>query len=209
MVATDTAAKIQEELGTLDPHKDEEYERFLTASSRLQIMTDKSNRFATTNHLMQQELLKVNQAIVNHFITINALEMARDDLLPLVGSELALGQGRNTENQSLELSQNVMQLFQSLLDRNVDSAVENMEQLRRSNLSSGIFESLNRDIQVYLQGLNQAGHIEERIESLDIDQVSVEAPQAPGLPNMGAINLTLTSDIPKQKTLGTIPTTKQ
>lgn len=209
MVATDTAAKIQEELGTLDPHKDEEYERFLTASSRLQIMTDKSNRFATTNHLMQQELLKVNQAIVNHFITINALEMARDDLLPLVGSELALGQGRNTENQSLELSQNVMQLFQSLLDRNVDSAVHNMEQLRRSNLSSGIFESLNRDIQVYLQGLNQAGHIEEHIESLDIDQVSVETPQAQGLPNMGAINLTLTSDIPKQKTLGTIPTTKQ
>ena len=102
-----------------------------------------------------------------------------------------------------------MQLFQSLLDRNVDSAVENMEQLRCSNLSSGIFESLNRDIQVYLQGLNQAGHIEERIESLDIDQVSVEAPQAPGLPNMGAINLTLTSDIPKQKALGTMPTTKQ
>lgn len=207
MLASDTAAKIKEELGTLDPHKDEEYERFLTASSRLQIMTDKSNRFATTNHLMQQELLKVNQAIVNHFITINALEMARDDLLPLVGSELALGQGRSTENQSLELSQNVMHLFQSLLDRNVDSAVENMEQLRRSNLSSGIFESLNRDIQVYLKGLDQAGHIEERIESLDIDQVSVEYPetqQASGLPDMGSIQLTLNPNAPKQKTLGTI-----
>lgn len=206
MVASDTVSKLQEELGTLDPHKDEEYERFLTASSRLQIMTDKSNRFATTNHLMQQELLKVNQAIVNHFITINALEMARDDLLPLVGSELALGKGRSTENQSLELSQNVMQLFQSLLDRNVDSAVHNMEQLRHSNLSSTIFESLNQDIQVYLQGLNQASHIEERIEYLDIDQLSEEfAPAASGFPNPGEISLTLTPTEPKQKKLGTMP----
>lgn len=205
MVATDTVAKIQEELGKLDPHNDDEYARFLTASSRLQIMNDKSNRFATTNHLMQQELLKVNQAIVNHFITINALEMARDDLLPLVGSELALGSGRSTENQSLELSQSVMHLFQSLLDRNVDSAVENMEQLRRSNLSSTIFESLNRDIQVYLQGLNQASHIEERIEYLDIDQLSEEFnPASSGFPNPGEISLTLSPGEPKQKKLGTM-----
>ncbi len=204
MVATDMSTKIQEELGSLDPHKDEEYARFLTASSRLQIMNDKSNRFATTNHLMQQELLKINQAIVNHFITINALEMARDDLLPLVGSELALGQGRSTENQSLELTQNVMHLFQSLLDRNVDSAVENMEQLRRSSLSADIFAALNKDIEVYLQGLNQASHIEERIEYLDIDQVG-EAPQAAGIPSLGEINLTLTPGDEKKKVLVTSP----
>lgn len=208
MVATDTVDKIRDELSTLDPQKDEEYERFLTATSRLQIMSDKANRFATTNHIMQQELLKVNQAIVNHFVTINALEMARDDLLPLIGSELALGQGRNTENRSLELSQNVMQLFQSLLDRNVDSAVENMEQLRRTSLSADVFESLNRDIQVYLQGLDRAGHINSRIESLDSGSVGTEwpsSPQAPGLPDTDSINLTLNPDTTKQKRIGFKP----
>lgn len=170
MVSSDTVAKLKEELAHLDPHNDEQYASFLTASSRLQIMIDKQNRFATTNHLMQQELLKVNQTIVNHFITINALEMARDDLLPLVSSELAIGKGRSTENKSLELSQNVLNLFKSLLDRNVAGAVENMEQLKRSSLSTDIFATLNRDIEVYLQGLNQASHIEEKIESLDINQ---------------------------------------
>lgn len=204
IVANDMVSKIQTELENLDPHKDEEYEKFLTASSRLQIMTDKSNRFATTNHLMQQELFKVNQAIVNHFITINALEMARDDLLPLVGSELALGKGRTTENQSLELSQNVMQLFQSLLDRNVDGAVKNMEQLRCSNLSADIFESLNQDIQVYLQGLNQASHLEKKMENLDIDQVGIKQPIIP-IPETQNVDtsptLTLESSKPMQKKL--------
>lgn len=206
IVANDMVSKIQEELQGLDPHKDEEYEKFLTASSRLQIMRDKQNRFATTNQLMQQELIKVNQAIVNHFITINALETARDDLLPLVGSELALNQGRSTENQSLELSQNVMQLFQSLLERNVDNAVANMEQLRRSNLSSGVFESLTRDIEVYLQGLNQINHIEEKEKYLDMnhkDKITFDTLQT--MEDTDQIELTLTGDNPKQKTIGTMP----
>lgn len=195
MVSTEAANKIKQKLATLDPHKEDEYSDFLTVNSQLQIINDKSNRFATTNHLMQQELLKVNQAIVNHFITINALEMARDDLLPLIGSELAIGQGRSTENSSLELSQNVVHLLQSLLDRNVEGATQNIEQLRSSNISSDIFESLNKDIEIYLQGLNQVRHIEEEINHLNVKDSDEETTP---------ISLTTSKEIPSQKTLGTI-----
>lgn len=170
VAASEMIAKIKDELSQLDPRDDNEYASFLTANSRLQIMTEKENRFATTNYLMQQELLKVNQAIVNHFITINALEMARDDLLPLINSELAIGKGRNTENQSLEISQNVINLFKSLLDRNVDGAVDNIEKLRSSSLSTDILASLNKDVEIYLQELNQAGYIAPEIEPQAINQ---------------------------------------
>ena len=144
-------------------------------------MRDKVNRFSTSNHLMKQELFKVNQAIVNHFITINALEMARDDLLPLIGSELALTQGRNTENKSLDLSKNVIELFQSLLSRNVTGAVENMEKLKQSSLSANTFELLNKDIEVYLQGLRQSTQLEGKVESLDIDQITTSSSHIPKL----------------------------
>lgn len=181
LVAMSETEKVESEVKSLSPEKEDEYAAFLLATSRLQIMRDKTNRFSTSNHLMKQELLKVNQAIVNHFITINALEMAKDDLLPLIGSELALTQGRNTENKSLDLSENVIGLFQSLLSRNVAGAVENMEKLKGANLSADTFALLNRDIEVYLQGLNQAAQLEGRVESLDIDQVAITSDYTPKL----------------------------
>lgn len=171
IVSAEMVKKIEEELKSLSPQIDKQYSKYLTTSSQLQIMTDKTNRFATTNQLMQQELLKVSQAIVNHFITINSLEMARDDLLPLVGSELALNQRRSTENESLGLSHNVIGLFQSLLERNVVSAVENIEQLKKIDLPQDIFVALNKDIEGYLKNLNQADSIEEEINHFDIDKM--------------------------------------
>lgn len=181
LVAMSETEKVDSEVKNLSPEKEDEYATFLLATSRLQIMRDKTNRFSTSNHLMKQELLKVNQAIVNHFITINALEMARDDLLPLIGSELALTQGRNTENKSLDLSENVIGLFQSLLSRNVAGAVENMERLKQSSLSADTFALLNKDIEIYLQGLNQAAQLEGKVETLDIDQVAITSDYTPKL----------------------------
>lgn len=181
LVAMNETENIEQEVKGLSPEKEEEYAAFLIATSRLQIMRDKVNRFSTSNHLMKQELFKVNQAIVNHFITINALEMARDDLLPLIGSELALTQGRNTENKSLDLSKNVIELFQSLLSRNVTGAVENMEKLKQSSLSANTFELLNKDIEVYLHGLRQSTQLEGKVESLDIDQITTSSSHIPKL----------------------------
>ena len=108
---------------------------------------------------MQQELVKVNQAIINHFITINALEMARDDLLPLINAELAIGKGRNTENQSLQITQNVFDLFQSLLTRNAEAAEQNMQLLQKSTLSNEIISILIKYIEIYLYCLNQARQV--------------------------------------------------
>ena len=116
---------------------------------------------------MRKELLKVNQAIVNHFITINSLEMAKDDLLPLIESELAISQGRNTENRALDLSKNVMGLFQALLTRNVDTAMENVSKLQKACIPEEVVTAINKDINTYLQGITQIKSLESKIESSD------------------------------------------
>ena len=155
----DVGEELQKEIEELNPNKEEEYADFLSVGSNLQIIKNKINRFKTSSHLMQQELVKVNQAIINHFITINALEMARDDLLPLINAELAIGKGRNTENQSLQITQNVFDLFQSLLTRNAEAAEQNMQLLQKSTLSNEIISVLSQDIETYLNGLNQARQV--------------------------------------------------
>ena len=130
-------------------------------------MKDKTNRFFTSNHLMKQELFKINQAIVNHFITINALEMARDDLMPLIGSELALTRGRESENSAIELSQSMVNLFKSLLSRNVEGALENMVKLKEMNLPESIYQTLNQDIEIYLKKIGSGPDLSKETLSLE------------------------------------------
>lgn len=137
----------------LNPNDDNEYAEFLTSSSNLQIVKNKLERFKTSRVLMQQELVKINQAIVNHFATINALEMAKNDLIPLIMAELTIGKGRNTENQALETTQNIFGLFKSLLDKNVEEANYNLELLRNSNISTETLATINKDIATYLNGI--------------------------------------------------------
>ncbi len=174
LIAQEAEKKIQEKLQNIDPEQDNQYSEFLVTNSQLQMIHNKVNRFATTNQLMRQELLSINQTIVNHFITINALEMARDDLMPLIGSELAISQGRTTEGQGMELTKNVMSLFQTLLSRNLSGALVQMQQLQNHLISSDTLAILNGDIKHYLNEVNQAQNIQNRVETLATDQISLD-----------------------------------
>lgn len=126
----------------------------LQVSSQLQIAREKQNRFNTSNQLLNQELFKINQAIVNHFITINALEMARDDLLPLISSEILITQGNKDVNSSLELSKNIMDLFKAMLERNVDSTKEVLTKINSIYSLNGTTELLNMHINNYINTID-------------------------------------------------------
>lgn len=164
-----TEKEIEDELKSLNPNDENDFNRLAELTSLLQIIRSKKNRFATTNHIIKQELIRINQTISNHFITINALEMARNDLLPLIGSELAIGRGRNTENEALEISKNVIGLFQSLLDKNALDATKNMELLKSSSMPAELVDALNQDILLYISDLDNQRKIKDRVEPHIID----------------------------------------
>jgi hypothetical protein len=90
--------------------------------------------------------------------------MAKNDLLPLIGSELAMSDGKETEKEALELSRNVIGLFTSLLSRNIGSTKETVELLKASQLPDELFETLNRDIELYIQGIRDTKMISEQPE---------------------------------------------
>lgn len=157
IIAKDTVDKLEKENSDKTIANDEDYAKILSSNSHLRIMREKVNRFVTSNQFMKQEIFKINQVIVNHFITINALEMARDDLLPLVGAELAINLGRETENNAIELTQNVIGLFQSLLTRNIDTAKENMEKISSLGINNETLNLINRDMVNYISNLELVG----------------------------------------------------
>lgn len=176
-IAEQALGKISEKVADLDPNNDDDYAEYLTTNSFLQIVNDKATRFATVNLLMRKELLEVNQAIVGHFVTINSLEMARDDLIPLIESELMIAKGKESERQALDLSRNVMKLFQSLLSRNVEGTIENMNRLEQASIPQEVMTSINNDINTYIQGVSQIKFIEERIGSSKEEQTELKAPK--------------------------------
>lgn len=145
---------LENKTNEINPNDPYGYIDSLQISSQLQIAREKQNRFNTSNQLLNQELFKINQAIVNHFITINALEMARDDLLPLISSEILISQGNKDVNSSLELSKNIMDLFKAMLERNVDSTKEVLTKINSIYSLNGTTELLNMHINNYINTID-------------------------------------------------------
>ena len=151
---SEIVALLENKINEVNPNDPYGYIDSLQVSSQLQIARKKQNRFNTSNQLLNQELFKINQAIVNHFITINALEMARDDLLPLISSEILIAQGNKDANSSLELSKNIMDLFKAMLERNVDSTKEVLTKINSIYSLNGTTELLNMHINNYINTID-------------------------------------------------------
>ncbi len=152
--AVEITEELEEEIKKLNPNEELEYSHILVLDADLDNMREKAKRFMTVDLLMKQNLASVNQAIKSHNLTLNALEMARDVLVPLVVSQLCITKGSETEKLGIELSQDIFSLFQAMLQRNMNSTKENLSRLKDSLISEETYKSINDSIQTYLDELS-------------------------------------------------------
>ncbi len=151
--SSEALALLSERLSKLNPKDTFEYASFLEVNSMKTIMTEKNKRFNVTSSLLNQELYKINAAIVNHFITINALEMARDDLIPLIGSEVIIGTGFISNNNAMQITNDVIGLFQAILAQNVEQTKIMLERL--NNMPNIDVTKLNANVNGYIEMLEE------------------------------------------------------
>ena len=151
--SSEALALLNERLSKLNPKDTFEYASFLEVNSMKTIMTEKNKRFNVTSSLLNQELYKINTAIVNHFITINALEMARDDLIPLIGSEVIIGTGFISNNNAMQITNDVIGLFQAILAQNVEQTKIMLERL--NNMPNIDVTKLNANVNGYIEMLEE------------------------------------------------------
>lgn len=165
------AEKLKQELLKFDEFRKyiEEYSKInrMYLQKTNDALTKLSSSLEKLDPAKRKELLRINQAIVSHFVTINSLEMARDDLIPLIESELAIVEGENNEKNALDLSKNIMDLFQSLLTRDVESTIQNMEKLQKRVIPDELAATLTNDVNTYIQGVNQIKALEEKIGNVE------------------------------------------
>lgn len=151
--SSEALALLNERLSKLNPKDTFEYASFLEVNSMKTIMTEKNKRFNVTSSLLNQELYKINVAIVNHFITINALEMARDYLIPLIGSEVIIGTGFISNNNAMQITNDVIGLFQAILAQNVEQTKIMLERL--NNIPNIDVTKLNANVNGYIEMLEE------------------------------------------------------
>lgn len=151
--SSEALALLNERLSKLNPKDTFEYASFLEVNSMKTIMTEKNKRFNVTSSLLNQELYKINAAIVNHFITINALEMARDDLIPLIGSEVIIGTGFISNNNAMQITNDVIGLFQAILAQNVEQTKIMLERL--NNMPNIDVTKINANVNGYIEMLEE------------------------------------------------------
>lgn len=151
--SSEALALLNERLSKLNPKDTFEYASFLEVNSMKTIMSEKNKRFNVTSSLLNQELYKINTAIVNHFITINALEMARDDLIPLIGSEVIIGTGFISNNNAMQITNDVIGLFQAILAQNVEQTKIMLERL--NNMPNIDVTKLNANVNGYIEMLEE------------------------------------------------------
>ena len=120
----------------------------------LEILDNKISTFETTIMLMKQELYKVHRSIINHFITINALQTSKNAILPLIGTEIAIGIGTSTDTDALELSNSLISLFKNVVNRNVEATKNNLQLLQQSSLSEEQLTLLTTNVTSFLSTIS-------------------------------------------------------
>ena len=172
--AKEVADIVRIEIEKLDPKNPYEYAKFVQLTSLYQVINDKANRFNMTCHLIEQQLLRINQAAANHFITINALETAKNDLLPLIATEIAIAKGIDSEKDAILVTENIMNLFKSLLARNIDEANVNLDMLKKLDLPENYVNALQMDLMQYSSQIQSAKMVTPSLEHVTIESDSNE-----------------------------------
>ena len=150
---TKEAIKKETELANSIEDKNEK----LNHLTNIEILKGKLNSFEVSLVTRTGELVQIHESILNHFMTINSLRTAREDLVPLIANELVIKIGNNTSKSSIELSECVINLFNSLLTRNNKDTIENLERLKHSNLPIETINKISSDLELYLNsGNNEA-----------------------------------------------------
>ena len=133
--------------------------------SYITVLENKLNTLRLTDSLLLQEHFKLNQAIVNHCTTINSLFLSRDTLLPLIGTELAIGESIASENTSIEITKNIVNLLNDLILKDVAGINEVLDKLKSTNMSEEQLLMLSASVSTQLEQIAVANKLGSNISA--------------------------------------------
>ena len=162
-----TKKAIDSETQIINDTKENNSER-LRHNANLEILKSKLNSFQVSLSMRMSELMQIHQIIFNHFITINSLRTAKENLVPLIANELVVRIGDISEKNFLELSDCIVGLFNGILTKNKNGTLENLERLKQSSLPSETISNISNELLYYLNSSDSSQEkVGESFNALD------------------------------------------
>ncbi len=129
-------------------------DEYFNWKSKREVMESKVRRLKESEELLKQQLVQINQIMSSHMITIDGLERSKEVFMPIIGSQFAIQAGLTTQNYSLELTQRVMNLMNSMITRNRDQANENVKLLHNYSLTDDTVEKVESTIDTFFERID-------------------------------------------------------
>ena len=129
----------------------EEYIGLLYKTSAIQILTDKINWFEESQHVIKEELQSIWLLIINHIKTIDRLQLSRNEIIPLIVTEITKSIGNKSETEALLIVGSLIDLLGGLINNNNEQTEKNLMLLETTSLDEDEFKKLNETINIQLK----------------------------------------------------------
>ena len=129
----------------------EEYIGLLYKTSAIQIITDKINWFEESQHVIKEELQSLWLLIINHIKTIDRLQLSRNEIIPLIVTEITKSFGNKSETEALLIVGSLIDLLGGLINNNNEQTEKNLMLLETTSLDEDEYKKLNEQINIQLK----------------------------------------------------------
>ena len=146
-------SKIDEEI---KDYKDETSLEYLDCIQIKQGIIIKLTAYNNTITMMKQQQLHLFQTIQNHITTRTALQTSKNDVIPVIGSEMLFNIGNMSQKESLELSNNLVVLFKGIIGNNVEVTKKSLEALKITDIPQDLLDSIT----LYIEQLDENNELD-------------------------------------------------
>ena len=117
---------------------------------------NKLTSYSKSEVLMKQQQIQIATAIINHMVSRSALQTCRDDIIPIIGSEMLFSISNISGKNALELSNNLLKLFKSVIDQNMDDTKETLDNIKQYDLPEEAIGKIVTDFTDYMNSVTKS-----------------------------------------------------
>ncbi len=140
--------KIDKELENISDETSYEY---LDCIQIKQGLITKLNAYNNTTLMMRQQEVQLFQTIQNHITTKTALQTSKNDVIPVIGSEILFRIGTMSQKEALELSNNLVILFKGIIGNNTEATKQSLEALKITEVPQELLDNIT----LYIKQLDE------------------------------------------------------
>ncbi len=126
-----------------------------------EILRSKKDKFDIAISSLNRELRIVNQSIVNYFVAINAIEIVKNSLLPVVNVEFETDRNNERTEENNALLECVVKFTKAVLFHDLEGIENFGEQLKSTNAFKDITPAISSEINTLIEGIKASKELEK------------------------------------------------